>query len=72
MGPQIAWEIAYAAHQERVARIEAEGWMDQDLVTSHPLREALAAVLLALAGRLAPATQGQAIASRPRVGAPQP
>ena len=54
-------EIAVAEHRARVARVNQEAWMDQPR-PHRELRGQIAAVLIALAGRLDPASARRATA----------
>ena len=54
-----AWE-----HEERVAWAARSAALARDKTAIGPVRTALAALLVALAGRLAPATRAPAVAAR--------
>lgn len=56
--PDLIFDLAHAAHEERVARINREGWRWQEAAPDHPLRTAVATALVALALRIAPAARG--------------
>jgi hypothetical protein len=56
----VGFELRLAAHQRQVERINAEGWKHRAPARPGRLRAALAATLLALAARLAPAVKAEA------------
>ena len=56
----VGFELRLAAHQRQVERVNVEGWKSPAPARASRLRAALAATLVALAGRLAPAVKGEA------------
>ena len=56
----VGFELRLATHQRQVERINVEGWKYSAPARTSRLRAALAATLIALAARLAPAVKAEA------------
>ena len=61
LNPSVLYTIGIGAHAERIAQAERAVALARDETAIGPVRAALAALLVALAGRLAPATRAQAV-----------